>query len=410
MGILSTLASEPDVEMEDDFTMGDMPLGTATPEAKLQYVKAAVQRASVLRDKADRAAASMRDYRSPNQTANTLMTIGGALLSPTRTGTLGETFGNVGRAVGALGATREAENRALRQAEADALAKRYERAASTEEDLAALAAKSAFAQPRNPSTANIVVAPPAYPGATPLAYEKGVGPDGKPFVRAVDIGGAPTSPTTDDGLFEDETRNGVLGKKNRLTKEWEPYPKDAQPGAKSTAVLPVALQKVEDADLEAIGALSGIRSDIRSAIQQIDSGALNLSLMGNISNRAKSALGVGDENTAAFDTFKSTLETMRNASLLLAKGVQTEGDAQRAWSALMSNLSSEKVVKAQLERIEKINERSAKLKSDVLQRRRANRGLPPLDLADFTDLPSSLGKAPAEKTSERPPLTSFMRK
>ena len=185
--------------------------------------------------------------------------------------------------------------------------------------------------------------------------------------------------------FTDETRNGVVGYKDPSGK-WTPYPETAQP----TRGLPGRLAQVEEDDIAALGALSSSQADVSALQQQIKDKSLDLSLLGNVANTAKNALGIGGEEGAKYATFKTTLEKLRNDSLLLAKGVQTEGDAQRAWNALFSSISDPVVVAAQLAKVAEINRRSAQLKATRIQQRRKERGLQPTDLSGYIDVPSAV--------------------
>lgn len=60
------------------------------------------------------------------------------------------------------------------------------------------------------------------------------------------------------------------------------------------------------------------------------------------------------------------MERLRNESLRLNAGVQTEGDAQRAWNELFGNLNDESVVKAQLQRIQQLNNRAIQFRQGRL--------------------------------------------
>jgi hypothetical protein len=384
------IADDEDANLEDDTDLSvfaDAPGALSSPDDKLKFVTGALQKAQSYRDKADSATQKLREYRQPP--GATLLALGSALLSPTRTGSFGETIGNVGRVLGDQAQQRSDLDYKRRLIEADALAKRYESAAKGQEKLAEVGARAAFAKPANPtrlmtdSLGNVL---DPYTGA---------------IIRKANEGNA---------IFVPETRDGVRGQKDTRTGEWKPFEKYAQPGGdKGAGMLPATLQKAEDADLDAIGTYAGIQSDVDTLRNQIKTGELDLSLVGNIGAQAKNALGVGDEKSAAFDVFKSTLENIVNNTLMLAKGMQTEGDAKRAKSQLMSNLSSEKNVATQLERISKINERSAKLRANILQRRRTARGLEAADLSEYLDMPTALPSkaSPSAAPSERPPLSSF---
>ncbi len=189
--------------------------------------------------------------------------------------------------------------------------------------------------------------------------------------------------------FRDEVRGGVKGQVDP-TGKWTPYPENAQPNRG----LPDRLAQTEEEDIGALGTMSSTQADVTEIQRQIANGELDLSLIGNTANSVKNALGIGGEEGAKYATFKTTLEKLRNDSLLLAKGVQTEGDAQRAWNALFSSISDPKVVSAQLAKIAEINRRSAQLKATRIQQRRKERGLQPIDLSPYVNVPSAVSSNP----------------
>ncbi len=119
----------------DDLAVGISP--TASPEDKLAFIQGSLKRAYDYREKADRATEALRTQRAPNQTANTLLAIGSSLLSPTRTGSFGETLGNVGQTVGAINAQHEKDDYDRRQSETEALVKRYDKQADNQEAVSA---------------------------------------------------------------------------------------------------------------------------------------------------------------------------------------------------------------------------------------------------------------------------------
>ena len=121
--------------------------------------------------------------------------------------------------------------------------------------------------------------------------------------------------------------------------------------------LPGPAQKIQQDLLEKIGITSGIQADMNSFISQIDNKELDLGLFENYSNRLKTFGGVSTKQSRAFASFNSSLERMRNDSLRLNNGVQTEGDAQRAWIELFANLNDQKYVRERLEQIVAINKR-----------------------------------------------------
>lgn len=121
--------------------------------------------------------------------------------------------------------------------------------------------------------------------------------------------------------------------------------------------LPGPAQKIQQDLLEKIGITSGIQADMNSFISQIDNKELDLGLFENYFNRLKTFGGVSTKQSRAFASFNSSLERMRNDSLRLNNGVQTEGDAQRAWNELFANLNDQEYVRERLEQIVAINKR-----------------------------------------------------
>jgi hypothetical protein len=65
----------------------------------------------------------------------------------------------------------------------------------------------------------------------------------------------------------------------------------------------------------------------------LKSGKVTLGAVRNLESRARNFAGNSDENSRAYASVRQTLEKLRNNYLLLAKGVQTEGDAVRAWNS-----------------------------------------------------------------------------
>lgn len=164
--------------------------------------------------------------------------------------------------------------------------------------------------------------------------------------------------------------------------------------------LPVPALKMIKEELDAIGTVSGTSSDIESIINQIDKKELDLSLLGNLENKARNFIGNSSLQSRNYDAFMATMEKMRNDTLLLAKGVQTEGDAQRAWNQLMSKPNDSENVKQQLERIKAINERSENLRRMNIDNIRANYGLPPMDVSGYENQKSAIQDKPPASTDQ----------
>lgn len=154
-------------------------------------------------------------------------------------------------------------------------------------------------------------------------------------------------------------------------------PKD--PKAKPPEKLPPAALKLQQEEVDAINTAAGIQSDVTALRQQIESGKLKLGLAQNLAGRARNFVGASDENSRNLASFMASVEKLRNDSLRLNKGVQTEGDAQRALNELMSNINDPKVVSQRLDEIRKINERAVLLRKNNIDMIRRNYGMGALD-------------------------------
>lgn len=187
------------------------------------------------------------------------------------------------------------------------------------------------------------------------------GADGQPQIVAVGPNGASVA-------FEGEARGPAV---QTLSPE-EVASLGLQPGVyqrdrdgKINAVsgqggdrLSAGQQKQVEGYYQEIAGLDNIDAELGRFAGMIESGALNLSPVSNTIGGVRNALGVSDENSRNLAEFRSTLERVRNDSLRLNSGVQTEGDAQRAWKELLDNINDPRLVQQQLRRIQGINARA----------------------------------------------------
>lgn len=170
--------------------------------------------------------------------------------------------------------------------------------------------------------------------------------------------------------------------------------KESSPGIplKSTQI-PESAAKEQQAIIEKIGTSGSINADLAAIDRQIEAKELQLGPLTNLAGKAKNYLGISDENSRNLASFQSTLEKLRNDSLRLNAGVQTEGDSQRAWNELINNLSDEKLVRQRLQEIQRINERGAQLQQLQLDILRKNFGAAPLDTGRAYRQKPAVGKA-----------------
>lgn len=179
------------------------------------------------------------------------------------------------------------------------------------------------------------------------------------------------------------------GQRNTLTGKTEGVPKTS--GRLSATVI-----KLQDDLLRDLGAASSVNTLIDKFATQLDSGELNLGPLSNVGASIRNFAGKSDVGSRNYTSFRAALEKMRNDSLRLNKGVQTEGDAQRAWNELLANVNDEGVVVQRLAEIKALNEQAIALRSDLVNQARQDSGFAPMDTNRFRakPLPSGGGGLP----------------
>lgn len=159
---------------------------------------------------------------------------------------------------------------------------------------------------------------------------------------------------------------------------------------RAAAGLPTDARKAEETDFEAISSLDNIIQDIGGIVDDFGynaktgefTGPLSIGLGGLITG-AFGSIGVGGEGAVAtakareeFDRFKTRLI---NESLRLNKGVQTEGDSQRA-AAELGNAKSMPTAYAAIQELLKINQRARSAREAAIIRRRERLKVPGVDV------------------------------
>lgn len=228
------------------------------------------------------------------------------------------------------------------------------------------------------------------------------GANDKPFAREYDDGDTRVTELYDAG--------GKLTGTKKAPRYKPTAASDAGNGGKPPKPLPVSALKMQTESTDAIGTASGISADLGVIRQQVSSGAIDLGPMKNLWNKGRNWAGWSSPESRNLATFKNTLEKLRNDSLRLNKGVQTDGDAQRAWNELIDNINDPGVVKQRLAEIDRINERAVTLHQANIDNIRNNYGQAPLDTSAQTSVKPALGKAPAGATGgkdKRPPLSAI---
>jgi hypothetical protein len=154
--------------------------------------------------------------------------------------------------------------------------------------------------------------------------------------------------------------------------------KAAERAAKNSGkVLPARLQTAEDDDFSAIDTASSVVADIKPIIDNLETNKLNLNKVNQLKMGTQAFFGSKDPEVLRYQELERNLTRFVNESLRLNKGVQTEGDAQRAaaeYQAAFSKNSTEGMKKA-LQELEKINNRQIENRKKQVDRRRKAQGV-----------------------------------
>jgi hypothetical protein len=156
--------------------------------------------------------------------------------------------------------------------------------------------------------------------------------------------------------------------------------------------LPTTAQKAEEADFDALGAIDMITAET-ARIERLFGrnketgefeGPLKFGVGGLISGGLGS-IGFGEANEKVararedYETFKTRLV---NESLRLNKGVQTEGDAQRAMNELGGAKTTAEAYAA-IQKLQRINERARQLRERAIRTRRERYNLPDATIPQY---------------------------
>lgn len=155
------------------------------------------------------------------------------------------------------------------------------------------------------------------------------------------------------------------------------------PGGAQAKPIPVGALKMQQEELDEIGNASGINSQLSRFYNDISNGSLELGPLQNLISSGRNLAGVSNDNSRNYASYQAMLEKARNDSLRLNKGVQTEGDAQRAWNELVRSSNDPQVVLQRLAEIQKLNDRAIELRRSNIQTIRSNYGLPNLDTSAY---------------------------
>lgn len=162
----------------------------------------------------------------------------------------------------------------------------------------------------------------------------------------------------------------------------------------SNKPLPVGALKLQQEALDGLANAEGIAKQSEFIQGQINDGTLDLGPVANKWNALKNWSGFSDEQSLAYGNLEQTLEKIRNDSLRLNKGVQTEGDAERAYNEVVKNKNDPKLLAQAMQKLQSINDRGAELQKLQVNNIRNNYGAAPMNFDSINALPSPVPAQP----------------
>lgn len=156
----------------------------------------------------------------------------------------------------------------------------------------------------------------------------------------------------------------------------------------SNKPLPVGALKLQQEGIDALAAAKGISETSNLLSQQVQTGLLDVGPVKNIINEVRNFAGKSTPESLAYANLDTALEKIRNDSLRLNKGVQTEGDAVRAMNEVIKNKNDPKLLQNALDKLNAINERAAELQKVQINTLRQNYNAAPMDFGGVQTLPS----------------------
>ena len=154
-----------------------------------------------------------------------------------------------------------------------------------------------------------------------------------------------------------------------------------------TKPLPPALQKVEEGDIEAVMSMKNINTDADKFYNFIQDGELEFGRFDNIEDAWKGWWGTQGREEELTSEFKIFIQKLANDSLKLAKGVQTEGDAERVGKELLSayDQNNSRLIKNRLLKMQEINQRTINIRKALIKNRRISQNAKPFDFEIFNE-------------------------
>lgn len=150
---------------------------------------------------------------------------------------------------------------------------------------------------------------------------------------------------------------------------------------------------------------------IEQSIKDLDpkqGGKLSLGLLGNAGNVARNLTGNSNESSLAYERLNSNIKGMVNEVLQMAKGTQTEGDAQRAAKVILSTqLTDNRAVSNALAELKRVAQKTVALEQGKVEEVYSNYGKEAPIYPAASAPPSSIAAPKTPSGKPRPPLSAY---
>ena len=151
---------------------------------------------------------------------------------------------------------------------------------------------------------------------------------------------------------------------------------------------------------------------IEQSIKDLDpkqGGKLSLGLLGNAGNVARNLTGNSNESSLAYERLNSNIKGMVNEVLQMAKGTQTEGDAQRAAKVILSTpLTDNRAVSNALAELKRVAQKTVALEQGKVEEVYLNYGKEAPIYPAASAPPESIAAPKTPSGKARPPLGEIL--
>lgn len=140
------------------------------------------------------------------------------------------------------------------------------------------------------------------------------------------------------------------------------------------------IRTATEAENDKISTLGRTNNLIQQNIDMLGKGGLQLGPVQNLIHKGQLAAGIQDPQAANYNSFMGNMNLLRDQTLSLQKGTQTEGDAQRAMAQLMTAYSdnNEKAVAQRLQEIQTLNNKAIQESQQRIRQRTSSAAVAPL--------------------------------